>query len=115
MTKDAKLYTTLPYAVEVVPDVTTEGDPCFLARHPELPGCMSHGWTPEEALANLNEARDLYIESLLEDGVEPPLPAQRAQRSAVWRISVRTAERPSTGGPRQLVGGGIAPLAALSR
>lgn len=72
--KDARFYTALPYAIEVLPDVTTEGHVCYVAKHPELSGCMSHGNTPEEALAHLAEARELYLTTMLEDGLEPPKP-----------------------------------------
>ena len=34
----------------------------FLATAPELPGCMSDGDTPEEALANVKDAVDAWIE-----------------------------------------------------
>lgn len=36
-----------------------------------LPGCHSQGETLEEALANLREAAELYLEVLREDGLEP--------------------------------------------
>jgi predicted RNase H-like HicB family nuclease len=68
------LLIALPYASEVVPSVTTNGEPCYVARHPELPGCESHGATWFEAMHNLDGARALYIESLLQDGIDPPLP-----------------------------------------
>ncbi len=55
-------------------DMRSDGTRCFVARHPELPGCMSDGDTPEEAIANLKDARDLYIQSLIEDELEVPLP-----------------------------------------
>ena len=37
----------------------------------ELPGCASHGDTPDQALENLEDAKRLYIESMIEDGIEP--------------------------------------------
>lgn len=39
---------------------------------PSLPGCFSQGDTMEEALSNIREAIDLYIEVLIEDGKEIP-------------------------------------------
>jgi predicted RNase H-like HicB family nuclease len=35
-------------------------------------GCVSQGQTREEALANLKEAMQLYVETLLEDGIPIP-------------------------------------------
>jgi predicted RNase H-like HicB family nuclease len=74
MARDIEDYIHLRYAVEVVPDSTTDGMPCYRASHPELPGCMAHGETPDEALANLEDAKRLYIETLLVKGLEVPLP-----------------------------------------
>lgn len=70
---EVRRYLALDYDTVIVPD-TCGSSPCFVAKHPELPGCMSHGSTPEEAIANLRDATELYIESLLEDGLDVPLP-----------------------------------------
>jgi predicted RNase H-like HicB family nuclease len=63
-----------PYRIEIAPDEDTAGGLVFVARHPELEGCEAHGATPEEALANLREARELYIRVLVTRGIEvsPP-------------------------------------------
>jgi antitoxin HicB len=66
-------YLALPYRIEIHPEVV-EGQIVYVATHPELIGCRSHGDTPEEALASLREARELYIRTAVEDGVELPLP-----------------------------------------
>ena len=39
-----------------------ESDGGFVATVPVLPGCVSQGDTREEALENIREAMDLYIE-----------------------------------------------------
>ena len=39
---------------------------------PSLPGCNSQGATREEAIANIKEAIELYIETLLDDGMAIP-------------------------------------------
>lgn len=74
MKKGVKEYLGLPYSTFVVPDVTTNAEPCYMAYHPELEGCMSHGDTLEEALHNLAEVTELYIYALLDEGLEIPLP-----------------------------------------
>lgn len=74
MRNEVKRYALLPYTLRVVPEECTDGSSCFLATHPELPGCMSHGATVEEAIQNLAEARELYIAELLERGLEVPMP-----------------------------------------
>ncbi|HVR95089.1 MAG TPA: type II toxin-antitoxin system HicB family antitoxin [Thermoanaerobaculia bacterium] len=40
----------------------------YVAVCPALPGCVSQGPTREEALANIREAMEVYIEALQEDG-----------------------------------------------
>jgi predicted RNase H-like HicB family nuclease len=39
---------------------------------PALPGCASQGETREEALANIREAMELYIDTLVQDGLALP-------------------------------------------
>lgn len=63
-----------PYIIFYQLDRRTDGAVCYLAWHPELPGCMSDGDTPQEALQNLEDARRIYIESLLEDHMPIPDP-----------------------------------------
>jgi predicted RNase H-like HicB family nuclease len=47
-------------------------DGWWLAEVPSLPGCATQGATKEEALENVKEAIESYIESLLIDG--EPIP-----------------------------------------
>ena len=74
-------YLQLPYTRNVVSDRGTLGEELFLAFIEELPGCQSHGATAAEALANLEDALAEYIGSLLEDGIEPPLPVHKSEAS----------------------------------
>jgi predicted RNase H-like HicB family nuclease len=48
-------------------------DGFWVVECPSLPGCISQGQTKEEALENIREAIDLYVESLREDGVATPV------------------------------------------
>jgi predicted RNase H-like HicB family nuclease len=43
-------------------------DQVYVAEVPELPGCMAHGETHESALANANEAIQLWIDTAQEFG-----------------------------------------------
>lgn len=74
----------LPYSLIVVPEQTTEGLLCYVASHSELPGCMSHGDSTEEAIANLREAKELYIKTLLEKGQDIPPP--KSLPTAIWEV-----------------------------
>ena len=49
-------------------------DAAFIAEVPELPGCMAHGDSQEEALKNINEAMQLWIDTATEFGDAIPLP-----------------------------------------
>jgi predicted RNase H-like HicB family nuclease len=52
-------------------------DVVFVADVPELPGCMAHGATPAEAVAQAQEAIALWIETAREDGRTIPEPKGR--------------------------------------
>ena len=54
----------------VVLEVDEDG--MFVARVPSLPGCLSEGRTRTEALANIREAIEGYLESLEAHG--EPIP-----------------------------------------
>ena len=49
-------------------------DEIYVASIPELSGCMAHGETKEEALKEIETAKELWIETALEDGEEIPEP-----------------------------------------
>jgi len=53
---------------------------------PLLPGCISEGDTRDEALANIKEAIELYIESLQADG--EPVPTEEAIEETVVEVPV---------------------------
>lgn len=44
----------------------------YVASVPSLPGCMSQGKTEQEALANIEDAIALFLESLRETGQAVP-------------------------------------------
>ena len=43
-------------------------DGYWVVECPSLPGCISQGKTKQEALVNIKEAIELYIDVLTEDG-----------------------------------------------
>lgn len=52
-------------------------DSVFVAEVPELPGCMAHGDSQEAALANVQDAIQLWIDTALEFGDQVPEPKGR--------------------------------------
>lgn len=65
------------YPIVVDPLPAEEGGD-FLAMAPDLPGCMSDGDTPEEALANIQDAIAAWIEAARGLGHAVPKPSRRA-------------------------------------
>jgi len=76
ITERAVELSKLGYTIELLRDRTTEGEHIYMARNPELEGCMAQGLTSEEALANLDEVRIEHIEHLLEHSLPIPQPAR---------------------------------------
>jgi acyl-CoA dehydrogenase len=54
----------------------------WLAEAPELPGCMSDGETPQQAVENLMDAITCWIEAAEEDGRPVPVPAPASADAA---------------------------------
>ena len=53
----------------------------YLAVVPDLPGCMSDGATPEEALRNVQEAIESWIKAAKEWKMEVPKPSPPLARA----------------------------------
>ena len=70
------------YKLTVFEDRLSNGQIIYMAKNPELKGCMAQGTTIEEAIKNLDEARIDYIYDSLEDGTEVPDPAPLAVQTA---------------------------------
>lgn len=64
------------YKDELIVYWSTE-DATFVVDVPELPGCMAHGATPAEAVAQAQEAIALWIDTAREDGRAVPEPKGR--------------------------------------
>jgi antitoxin HicB len=81
--KSLEHYLSLRYRIELLQE-----DDAFVALHPELDGCFSHGKTPDEAVANLKEARALWIEECLDADLPIPEPGETR---ASGKFLVRTS------------------------
>ncbi|MDZ7952531.1 type II toxin-antitoxin system HicB family antitoxin [Nostoc sp. DedQUE09] len=64
-------YLNLQYPITLYPD-PEEG---YVAQIKDLLGCITQGETLEETMANLNEARELWIETAYEADDNIPLPS----------------------------------------
>ena len=61
----------LPYSVLIQYD---SRDKIFVARIPELSGCMAHGNTQEDAMKEIKIALELWLETANENGSKIPEP-----------------------------------------
>ncbi|OGZ96306.1 MAG: hypothetical protein A3J10_04080 [Candidatus Sungbacteria bacterium RIFCSPLOWO2_02_FULL_54_10] len=74
---------TFVYQVTIEQD-----DDRYHAEIPALPGCYSWGHTYEEALKNIHEAAELWMETLTEDGEPIPEEDPRVLRQAPITLSI---------------------------
>ena len=65
----------LEYPIVVEPLPVEDGGG-FVATVPDLPGCMSDGATPEEAVSNVQDAIITRIEAARDLGHEVPKPSR---------------------------------------
>ena len=69
--KNLEYYMSLPYRMEVVPDIEEGG---YMASFPELPGCLTCADTMEELIVNAQDAKKAWLEASLADGDIIPEP-----------------------------------------
>ena len=81
--KTIDYYLKLPYKLEIVPDIDEGG---FVARYPELPGCITVGDTLEAVVKNVNDAKIEWITAALEDGNTIPEPSTYDDYSGQFKL-----------------------------
>jgi antitoxin HicB len=64
---------TYNFKVIVREDPKEDGTMAYTAYCPDLDGCMTWGYTLEETFANMKEAIECYIESLVAHGEPIPI------------------------------------------
>lgn len=84
--KEVEKYMKLPYAIELIP----EEDGTYFVEVKELPGCMSAGDTPQEAIKMIHEAMEAWIESNIERGLKIPPPNITKEYSGKFLVRVPT-------------------------
>jgi len=57
----------------------SDEDKCYIADIPDLRYCSAHGASPEEALKEVQIAKELWLEVARESGKPLPTPRYRAQ------------------------------------
>ncbi len=66
-----EFYLGLKYPITIYPD----DDGGYVSEIKDLPGCFTQGETIEETLANIDDARKLWLETAYEYGDHIPLPS----------------------------------------
>lgn len=74
--KNLAYYTKLPYTI-ILEQWDDDNGPYWVARIAELPHCLIHGSTPEEAVRDIDEVKKDWIKSNLERGLPIPEPSPR--------------------------------------
>jgi antitoxin HicB len=73
--KNLEYYLQLPYTITLKRGIGG-GEEYWVARVLELPHCMTHGATPEEALRDIEDAKLEWLKSNTEAGQPIPEPAK---------------------------------------
>jgi len=76
---------SVEYPFELRPLEDAEGGGWLIA-YPDLPGCMSDGETPEEAMANGRDAVAAWIKAAEEAGRDIPKPGELPSGKFIARI-----------------------------
>ena len=83
--KTIDYYMGLPYKLEIVPDVKEGG---YVARYPELPGCISVGSTLEETVNHVLDAKKEWLIAALEDGIVINEPVAHDNYSGQFKLRI---------------------------
>ena len=75
--KALEYYLGLEYPIRLTRSSDPEEEEYWVAEIPDLPGCMSDGSTPGEAIESVEEAKALWVSTRLEDGYTVPEPSPR--------------------------------------
>lgn len=60
-------------------DLKEEEDGRWSATIPALPGCSSWGYSRQEALVNIRDAAEIYIEDMVDAGEGIPTPSDKIE------------------------------------
>lgn len=82
--KDLNYYLSLPYTIEMI----REDESTWFARVAELPGCITEGDSPAEAIEMIYDAMSGWIEVALEDGQPVPEPRSTEEYSGKFVVRV---------------------------
>jgi len=78
-------YLSLPYKMEIVPDMDEGG---YVVSFPDLPGCLSCGGTIDQAIANADDAKKAWLEAAIEEGISISEPDSLDEYSGQFKLRI---------------------------
>ena len=78
-------YMIKAYRMEIVEDKDEGG---FNVTYPDLPGCISCGETIESAVANAIDAKEVWLEAAIEEGIEINEPDSLDDYSGQFKLRI---------------------------
>ena len=88
-------YLALPYRMEIVEDREEGG---YVVSYPDLPGCLTCGETIESAVENARDAKRVWLEAALEEGVSIPKPDSLGITPGQFKLRLPRSLAPRSGG-----------------
>ena len=71
--KTIDYYMSLPYHMEIIPDMEEGG---YTAKFPDLPGCLTCAETIEDLVENEKDAKKVWLTAALEEGIKIAEPSE---------------------------------------
>ena len=81
--KTIDYYMKLPYRLEILPDPDEGG---YVARYPDLPGCITVGIKLEDVAQNAEEAKKEWLIATIESGRPVPEPISIDEYSGQFKL-----------------------------
>lgn len=78
-------YMKKAYRMEIVEDKDEGG---LIVTYPDLPGCISCGETIESAVANAIDAKEVWLEAAIEEGIEINEPDSLDDYSGQFKLRI---------------------------
>ena len=83
--KTIEYYMNLPYRLEILPDLDEGG---YVARYPDLPGCITAGDSMESVAENAEEAKKEWMIAAMESGTQIAEPVNMAGYSGQFKLRI---------------------------
>ena len=83
--KTIEYYMSLPYRLEILPDPNEGG---YVARYPDLPGCITVGDSMESAAENAEDAKKEWLAAAMENGTQITEPMDMAGYSGQFKLRI---------------------------